>query len=113
VFGALVPRVVKRVLRIDEKGIARSRSRVDEGLAKVEDLLSDGRRHLVGDGFTAADLTFGALDAPLVGPPEQPVTGSVQALGSLGALSDESRSRPAGVFALRLYAEERKRISRD
>ena len=35
----------------------------------VAELLSDGRPHLCGERFTAADLTFGALSASVVVPP--------------------------------------------
>lgn len=107
VLGVFVPGLVKRSLRIDEAGVARSRPRVEAVLTEVESLLADGRRHLVGDAFTAADLTFAALYSPLLGPPEHPVMSKVAPPELLASLYDEHRARPAGVFAMRLYAEER------
>ena len=39
----------------------------------VAELLADGRAYLCGDRFSAADLTFAALAAPMVVPPEYTV----------------------------------------
>ncbi len=107
IFGALVPRLVARALRVDEAGAARSRPRVEAVLEKVEARLAEGRRYLVGDAFTAADLTFAALFAPYVSPPEQPVTSKLTPPANMRAHVEAQRARPAGAFALRLYADER------
>ena len=50
-------------------------ARADAGLVLAEfdfiaERLADGRRHLCGDRFTAADLTFACLAAAVVLPPE-------------------------------------------
>jgi glutathione S-transferase len=44
-----------------------------EELDSVAELIADGRQHLCGDRFTAADLTFAALSAAVVSPPVVPV----------------------------------------
>jgi glutathione S-transferase len=71
--------------------------------------LSTGRRYLVGDRFTAADLTFAALAAPVLLPEEchavQPALEEVPA-----AMREEIlflRDSDAGQFALRLFEQER------
>jgi glutathione S-transferase len=71
--------------------------------------LSDGRRFLFGDRFTAADLTFAALASPVLLPARY---GSP--LPPLEVMPDRLtqevrrlRAHPAGVFAQRLYDEER------
>ena len=61
---------INRYLDIDDATAARALERVDEELDAVAELLSDGRRYLVGDRFSAADLAFAALCAPLVVPVE-------------------------------------------
>ena len=76
-------------------------------LADVEAMLADGRRYLVGDAFTAADLTFAALLAPVIAPPEQPIVSEVTAPPEFTAMCEEFRRRPSGAFALRVYREER------
>jgi glutathione S-transferase len=111
--SALYPvarKVMERSMRIDRAGFERSIRRIDEELARVSDRLADGRRFLVGEGFTAADLAFAALSAPAVLPPEYPAR-----LPQLSELPAEGRAHverwratPAGRHALRLYRDERR-----
>lgn len=75
----------------------------------VSDRLSDGRRYLVGDCFSAADLAFASLSAPGIVPPEYGGR-----FPKLNQLPDEMveqiqilRETVAGKYALRLYQEER------
>jgi glutathione S-transferase len=75
----------------------------------VAEMLADGRPHLLGERFTAADLTFAALAAPIVLPAVYGV--SLPPLESLdaptAALITRGREHPAGAFALRLTEERR------
>ncbi|MCA9537815.1 MAG: glutathione S-transferase [Myxococcales bacterium] len=111
ILPALMPvaaRVIRRVYRITpertEKAYAKVRATFDE----VEARLADGRPYLCGDRFTAADLTFAALAAPTVAPPEYGVPLPEDDLPEgLRPWLDECRARPAGQFALRLYREHR------
>lgn len=100
---------MKWSLKIDAAGAERSRCALDEVLAKVEARLATGARYLVGDAFTAADLTFAALYAPLVGPPEYgaPLPGFATLPEPFASLRDAAIARPAGQFALRLYRDHR------
>jgi glutathione S-transferase len=107
ILGLLLPPLIKRGLKIDEKGVARSRAKLEPLLNDVEAMLADGRRFLVGDRFTAADLTFAALYSPVLVPPEQPVTSRTELPPCLVRLRDEALSRPAGQFAARIYRDER------
>jgi glutathione S-transferase len=103
--------MLRRALKIDEAGVERSRVKIDATFADVEARLADGRRYLVGDTFTAADLTFASLAAPILMPPEYP--SPWPAWDALPARSMTEmrawRARPAGAFALRMYATERGR----
>jgi glutathione S-transferase len=108
-FLPLVSRLINRLLEVDDATAAESRERVRAVFEEIGDRLADGRRYLVGDSFTAADLTFAALAAAVLVPehygiplpqPEQlpePFAAEVRAL----------REHPAGRFALRLYDQER------
>lgn len=103
--------LIARGLKVDAAGAERSRAKVLTALDRLDATLSDGRAFLVGDHFSAADLTLATLLSPLVQPPEHPITGPARALVSgtprLDALRDEFCARPSGAFALRLYRELR------
>lgn len=77
--------------------------------AKIDAMLSDGRRYLVGNQFTLADLSFAAIAAPLILPEE---FGGV--LPEIYEVPDAyrkdviaMRATPAGQFVLRIYQEDR------
>jgi glutathione S-transferase len=101
--------VLRRGLNVDAAGAERSRAKVDAAFARVGELLEDGRRFLVGNRFTIADLTFAALAAPVVVPANYGV--QLPALDDFtGDARDQVvawRATPAGRFALRLYETER------
>jgi glutathione S-transferase len=114
--GATFPVVrflMKKGMKIDAAGAERSRLRVEEVTARVEGLLSDGRRYLVGDRFTAADLTFAALYAPFTGPPEYgaPLPGFADLPEPFAPLRDTMTARPAGQYTQRMFREHRRGVS--
>lgn len=103
---------LKRFLNLNEasrdRAIARVREELDTTAARLEQ-----SEYLCGDHFTAADLTFAALVSPvLCTTPEEgygAVLPSLEALDAEGReLVEEMRAHPAGQFALRMYAEERR-----
>jgi glutathione S-transferase len=100
---------VSKVLKVnDENAIAAERA-FRAIFADVDDRLADGRRYLVGDAFSIADLTFAALAAPLIAPPEYGVRlPTVDELPpAMRAVVVEHRGTPAGEHALRMFATER------
>ena len=82
---------------------------VDEEFDAVAARLADGRRYLVGERFSAADLAFAALAAPAVVPPTYgtPLPQPEDMPEDMAAAVQRWRSHPAGQFALRLFREER------
>jgi glutathione S-transferase len=107
--GPLVDIAIRRYLRIDAASAALALDRIDRVFDDIARRLSDGRAFLLGDRFTAADITFAALSAPVLLPAQY---GSP--LPPLEAMPDplarevrRLRSHPAGVFAGRLYEEHR------
>jgi len=107
----VVVAVLRRGLRIDAEGARKSEERLLQVFDEVETKIADGRRFLVGDRFSAADLTFAALAAPVLAPPAYgwPLPGLDERSLARRALVDRFRSRPAGRFALGLYERERRR----
>jgi glutathione S-transferase len=96
-------------LKVDAAGAERSRAKIDEAFSNVGALLGDGRRYLVGDQFSVADLTFAALAAPVLLPPKYG-----KPLPTLDVFPAEARAQletwrgsPPGQFALRIYADHR------
>ena len=88
-----------------------ARAAVDRIFERVGTLLADGRPFLVGERLTAADLTFAALSAAVLMPPEYgvPVPQPGELPPAMGQQVLAWREHAAGRFALRLYAEERER----
>ncbi|HRI66389.1 MAG TPA: glutathione S-transferase family protein [Polyangium sp.] len=82
---------------------------------EVAERLADGRRYLIADRFTAADLTFASLAAVLLLPPEYggPLPTPEMCPPAMKKLVEELRAHPAGQYGLRLFREERPRKHTD
>ena len=102
-------RVIRRYLDVNDDSVRAAVVRVDAEFDAVGELLSDGRRYLAGDRFSAADLAFAALAAPLIAPPVYgtPLPQPDDMHEEMRAAVLRWRAHPAGVFALRMFAEER------
>lgn len=103
--------IMRRGLEITPASVARSLDIVDEIYDEVGRALADGRRYLVGGRFSAADLTFAALAAPLLAPPAYgaPLPGPERLPEEARARVERLRATPAGRWALRVYDEDRPR----
>nr|WP_293103385.1 glutathione S-transferase domain-containing protein [Okeania sp. SIO2F4] len=62
--------LLKKKFQLTTENAAKSLAEIQEVFDLVSKRLSDGRSYLVGDDFSAADLTFAALSAPILMPPE-------------------------------------------
>lgn len=103
----LATRFINRALDITPGVEVQDEAVVWREFDTVAELISDGRPYLTGERFTAADLTFAALAAPVTLPSVYGVT--LPPLESLdaatSALVRRGRDHPAGRFALRLIEE--------
>ncbi len=101
--------LIFRSYRVDERRARRAEARVRDLFARLGGAI-ERHGYLASDRFTLADLTFASLAAPLLAPPEHPVTGrlNVKPPPELGALRDELSAMPAGRHALRMYTEHRR-----
>ncbi|HWY26143.1 MAG TPA: glutathione S-transferase [Nevskia sp.] len=96
--------------------LAISSANVDRGVQLIVGIfdevaarLGDGRPYLCGARFTAADLSFACMAAPVILPPEYGIPLPTPDQAPQPAREDIRRFRahPAGQFALRLFAERR------
>ena len=106
----VVARWGARELEVRDDTLEQDRPRVLSAFDAIAARLEDGRPYLFGERFTAADLTFAALAAAVLAPPEygtplpqrdvlpEPVARDVAAF----------RAHPAGAFALRMFREHRR-----
>jgi glutathione S-transferase len=95
------------VMRLGPGTIEHDQAAIRRTLDTVAGWLADGRPYLFGDTFTAADLTFAAMAAPLVAPPEYGVPLPQPDPEPAPSFVRGFRAHPAGAFALRMFREKR------
>jgi glutathione S-transferase len=102
----LIERVIRRVLDIRPGVEVDDEASVWREFDFIAGLLADGRPHLCGERFTAADLTFAALSAAVIVPPVYGVALPQPELmqPKTAALVERARAHPAGSYALSLFA---------
>jgi len=105
---------VRRMLRVNRKSAERSLEKTKEVFDEIDQRLADGRRFLLGDTLSFADITFASLGALAVLPGNyggRALATHFPPVESLPSPWREEviafRQRPAGQFILRLYSEER------
>lgn len=101
--------IVRKAYRTTPDGGQRALDKVCEVFRQISGRLGPDRPFLVGERFTAADLTFAALAAPVLLPPGcravQPPLESLPA--AMREQIQRLRDTVAGRYALRLFAQER------
>jgi glutathione S-transferase len=107
-FGAMM-RVIDHFLDVTPATAKASEAEVREVFDAVGERLADGRSYLCGERFSAADLTFAALAAAVVMPPEYgvPLPQPDELPPSAAAVVQDLRETPAGEHALAMFREER------
>ncbi len=107
--GPLVSMAIRRYVGVDAAAAAAALERIDRVFDDIAARLTDGRPFLLGDRFTAADLTFAALAAPMLLPAQygSPLPPLEAMPDALAREVRRLRDHPAGVFADRLYREQR------
>lgn len=106
----LARRYVNRALGIAPGIEVSDEAAVWRELDFVADLRADGRPYLCGERFGAADLTFAALSAPIIVPPEYgvPLPQPDVLPPAFAEIVERAREHPAGRYALTLFAEQRR-----
>lgn len=105
----LIQRVIDRILDVTPERAAQAERSVEATFDRIAERLADGRPYLCGERFSGTDITFAALAASVLVPPQYGVP--LPQPGELPAPMAERvrrwREHPAGAFALRMFAEER------
>lgn len=106
----LVLRFARRELGIRSGIEAEDEAALWRELDFVAELLADGRPHLCGERFGAADLTFAALSAAVVVPPVYgvPLPQPDVLAPHTARFVERVREHPAGRYALALFAQHRR-----
>jgi glutathione S-transferase len=84
-------------------------------IARVDATLSDGRSYLVGDRFTAADLTLASMMAPFLMPPEYGVRlpQPDEVSEAMRVIHEEMRDTCTGQYVMHLYRSHRQSQASD
>ena len=101
--------ITRKKFDINPDSVSKACENIRSIFEQVSELLSDGRKYLVGDRLSAADITFSALASPVILPPEHPIqqTSLEDLPPKMVSEIKEFRATPAGAFVSRLYATER------
>jgi glutathione S-transferase len=113
VAGPVIGAGLRRYLGVEPAAASAALQRIDEAFGSVAARLADGRRFLLGDRFTAADLTFAALAAPVLLPERygSPLPPPEAVPEAMAREVRRLRAHPAGLFAERVYGEQRAAIT--
>jgi glutathione S-transferase len=101
---------VKRALGLRKREVEAAPGQVRAIFGEIAARMDDGRRHILGDGLTIADIAFAAMASPAILPPEgYPVNilSPEEFPENVATTIRELRAHPAGEYALRLYRDER------
>ena len=98
-------RLVRQLYRVDERAAEDALIEINRVFDDVALLLADGRQYLAGDDFSAADIAFAALAAPILLPAEcrAAMPRMDQLPETMRNTIATQRATPAGQFGLRLY----------
>jgi glutathione S-transferase len=101
--------MLRALLRPTDQRGAGALATIRSVLGRVDARLADGRRYLNGDRFSLSDMAFAIAAAPVAWP--ENYGGAVPTLeetpSGLRSVIDETRERPSGALALRIYREHR------
>lgn len=104
-----IPGLLRQYYNITEASKEAALKDIKEVFNIVNQELSSGQQYLVGDRFSATDITFAALASPVIRPEHHPVYDSQLAKvpAEMVAVIKELRETPAGELVMRMYREHR------
>ncbi len=101
--------IIRRRLRVYEPEVNAGLMRTREIVRMIDELLSDSREYLVGNSFSAADLTLACMMAPFLLPAQYGIRlpAIEEVPMTMREAVHEFRNTVTGQFALRLFAMKR------
>lgn len=114
---SLPEKLMWKSLKLSKAAADEAYVEIQRKFSEVDQILSDGRKFLLGDRMTLADMAFAVSGAPLVLPAgyggyqyeQGPIPTFEEFPKELQEIISAMRNTTAGKFILRLYAEERYR----
>lgn len=105
----IMQRLLQQKYNTTAEGAAMSLQQIKSVFDTISQRLRSDNEYLVGNKFSAADLTFAALASPILRPKNHPFYASrLQKLpDEMAKVIQELRKTHAGTFALRLYRKNR------
>ncbi len=102
-------KVIKQRYNITFEGKETALQDIKEVFDIVNQKLNSGQQYLVGDRFSATDITFAALASPVIRPEHHPVYDAQLSKlpPEMVAVIEELRATPAGKLVMRMYREHR------
>jgi glutathione S-transferase len=105
-----VSKIVRERFGINETSANESYQEIQQVFDRVNQVLADGRKYLLGDRFSALDITFAALAVPVLQPPGYLMASPLDVLpGQMQTEILQLQATPAGELGLRMYKEHRYR----
>ena len=112
IVGAAFPLMraaFRKMLQLDKpKAVASSERTILEGMDWIATQVTDGRRYLVGNSLTVADITAAALLSPLACPDEHAVYSRPDFQKGVTTLKARHANHPAMVWVRQLYRDHRR-----
>lgn len=104
--------LLRTLLKLSAQTAQESLDQIRTIFTAVEARISAGQKFLVGDSLTLSDLAFAVAAAPVVLPDTYggPIPPLASMPAEVQAAVKEMRARPAGIFALAIYAEQRSKF---
>jgi glutathione S-transferase len=94
-------------MRATQDDIPQARADVERELEALDTTLGNGRRFLLGDHLTGADIATASLLSPIARPRQHPVYGTAAPSDPEQQIINTYRDRPCVRWALRLYEDFR------
>ncbi|MEK9711233.1 MAG: glutathione S-transferase [Thalassolituus sp.] len=110
VFYPVIKPIFKIKLKINPKDVAKAEAKIDAEIQWLESQLKAGKKYLVGDRLTVADITAASLLAPLACPLEHPIYGSAEFREKMAGPAKKWADSPALQWVRDIYTQHRGKI---